>query len=95
MHLHKDYFLIYLCALLRSIGVSLIAVVIGIYWAKQGFSVSHIGVLTTLGLMGGAVATLAVSFWADQIGRKNFLLILSFLSLLGAFVLILKLTNEI
>ena len=72
-------------------GVSLTGVVIAIYWAKLGFSAPHIGILTTFGLLGGAAATLAMSFWADSLGRRNSLLLLALFSIGGAVALMLKL----
>lgn len=77
-----DLRVIYAAALLRSTGVGLTGVLLGVYLSRAGFSASQIGVVITAGLAGLAMATAAISFRADRLGRRRVLIAIS---LLGAF----------
>jgi len=81
----RDRIIISFAAFLRSFGVGLMAVVLGIYLSRQGFSAFRIGALIAAGLTGSALATATVGFAADRIGRKRFLFTLSILAALGGF----------
>ena len=83
----RDQFIINLAGFLRSLGVGLMGVVLGIYLSRIGFSAFRIGVVVATGLAGSTVATTVVGFAADRIGRKRFLLILSILTALGGLAL--------
>ena len=80
---HRDRFIINTAAFLRSFGVGLMGVVLGIYLSRAGYSAFRIGVVVAIGLAGSAVATTFVGVAADRIGRKRFLATLSLLSALG------------
>jgi MFS family permease len=84
---HRDLVVINVAAFLRSLGVGLMGVVMGIYLSRIGFSAFRIGAVVATGLAGSAVATTAVGFVADRVGRKRFLVLLSILSALGGLVL--------
>ena len=84
---HRDLVVINLAAFLRSLGVGLMGVVLGIYLSRIGFSAFRIGAVVAIGLAGSAVATTVVGFAADRIGRKHFLIILSILTVLGGLAL--------
>ncbi len=62
-------------------------VVLGIYLFRAGLSSFRIGLIIAAGLAGSAVATMLVSFAADRLGRRRFLVLLSLLSALGGFAL--------
>ena len=80
---HSSLFLIYSAAFLRSLGIGLTGVILGVYVARAGFSATIIGFVISAGLAGSAVATLLVSMRADQLGRRLTLIGLSILSALG------------
>ena len=90
MIFQKDFLFIYGAGLVRSMGVSLIGTVVAIYWATVGFNSAQIGILVTLGLAGGTLATFCVSFFADKWGRRRMLLTLSFFSCAGGIFLALN-----
>jgi MFS family permease len=74
---------IYAAALLRSTGVGLTGVLLGVYLSRAGFSATRIGLVITAGLAGLALATAAVSLLADQLGRRRVLVAISLLAALG------------
>ncbi len=74
---------IYGAALLRSTGVGLTGVLLGVYLSRAGFSASRIGVVITAGLAGLALATATVSLFADRLGRRRVLVGISILASLG------------
>src|SRR5947207_8792 len=86
----RDQAVINLAGFLRSFGVGLMGVVLGIYLSRLGFSPLQIGFVIGVGLAGSAAATTVVSFAADRIGRKRSLLILSGLSAIGGLALALS-----
>jgi len=65
---------------LRSFGVGLMGVVLGIYLFCTGLSSLEIGLVIAVGLAGSALATVLVSLIADRVGRRSFFLLLSLLS---------------
>ncbi|MBI4481363.1 MAG: MFS transporter [Acidobacteria bacterium] len=81
--LHRDRSLIYGAALLRSTGVGLIGVLLGIYLGQLGVNPGRIGIVIALGMAGGAAATLLVTFGADRLGRRRTLATLAILSAAG------------
>ncbi len=90
MIFQKDFLFIYAAALLRALGVSIVGTVVAIYWATVGFSSAQIGILVSLGLAGGTLATFCVSLFADKFGRRRMLLLLSMLSVLGGVFIALN-----
>lgn len=68
-------------------GVGMTGVALGIYLFHAGFSSFRIGLVIGVGLVGSALATVAVSFAADRFGRRRSLLVLSALSGLGGVAL--------
>src|SRR5438132_3309395 len=85
-----DLALVNAAGFLRSLGVGLLGVVLGIYLFRLGLSSLAIGLVVATGLAGSALATIAVSFAADRLGRKNSLLCLSLLSTMGGLALALS-----
>ena len=89
MRLRKDLVLINAAAFLRSFSFGLTGVVLGIYLFRVGLSSSNIGTVIGSGLLGSAVATVAVTTQADRVGRRRTLVVLSFLGATGAVALVL------
>ncbi len=89
-HPHRDLVLINVAGFVRSLGVGLTGVVMGIYLFRVGLSSFSIGLVIAAGLAGSALATVLVSFAADRLGRKHSLLALSLLSAVGGLALALS-----
>src|SRR5262249_47566032 len=83
----RDQLIINAAAILRSLGVGLMGVVLGVYLSRIGFSPSRIGAVVAAGLAGSAKATQVGGFARGRVGRKGFLLVLSVLSSLGGLAL--------
>jgi MFS family permease len=79
-HTTRDPALINAAGFLRSFGVGMMGVVLGIYLFRTGLTSFAIGLVIAVGLAGTAVATVLASLIADRVGRRPFLLILSLLS---------------
>jgi MFS family permease len=79
-HRTRDLALINAAGFLRSFGVGLMGVVLGIYLSRMGLTSLAIGSVIAVGLAGAALATVLVSLVADRVGRRSFLVILSLLS---------------
>ena len=90
MPLPKDLLLINLAGFLRSLGVGLTGVVLGVYLFRVGLSSSGIGLVIGTGLAGTAAATLVASLRADRFGRRRTLVILSLLGTIGGLGLALS-----
>src|SRR5215831_3713358 len=89
-HPKRDLALINTAGFLRSFGVGLMGVVLGIYLFRSGFSSRAIGLIVALGLAGSASATLLMTIVADRVGRKWFLVLLSLLSAVAGIALALS-----
>jgi MFS family permease len=85
-----DLALINAAGFLRSFGVGLIGVVLGIYLSRTGLTSVVIGFIIAVGLAGSALATIVMSLAADRVGRKRFLILLSLLSSIGGIALALS-----
>jgi MFS family permease len=79
MSLSRNLLLIYSASFLRSLGVGLTGVILGIYLSRASFSATRIGVVIAAGLAGTALATLAVGLRGDRLGRRRTLVGLSLL----------------
>ncbi len=66
MGVKRDLVLICGAALLRSFGIGLLGVLLGIYLFHDGASSAEIGLVIATGLAGGAVATAMVSLRGDS-----------------------------
>jgi MFS family permease len=89
-HSQPDLVLINAAGFLRSVGVGLIGVVLGIYLSRTGLTSVVIGFIIAVGLAGSALATIVMSLAADRVGRKRFLILLSLLSTIGGIALALS-----
>ena len=86
--LPRTLLLIYLAAWLRSFGIGLLGVVLGVFLYREGFSSTVIGLVIAAGLAGAATATVFVTFKADRMGRRHTLAALALLAALGTLPLI-------
>src|SRR5215471_15298879 len=84
----RDMILIWMAAALRSFGIGLMGVVLGVFLYRVGFSSAAIGVVIAAGLAGAAAATAAVTLRADPLGRRNTLFLLALLTAAGAVPLL-------
>jgi MFS family permease len=83
----RNLALIFSAAWLRSFGIGLVGVVLGVFLYREGFSSTSIGLVIAAGLAGAAVATVFVTLRADHMGRRPTLFFLGVLSALGALPL--------
>src|SRR6266704_1782213 len=83
----RDLAVIRTAAFLRSFGVGLLGVILGIYLFRTGRSSLTVGFVVGTGLAGSATATAVMSFAADRLGRKRSLLVLSSLTAIGGLAL--------
>jgi MFS family permease len=84
----RDMVLIWGAAALRSFGIGLMGVVLGVFLYREGFSSVAIGVVIAAGLAGAAVATAAVTLQADRLGRRKMLFLLALLTAAGSIPLL-------
>lgn len=83
MKVERNLKVIYAAALLRSLGIGLIGVVLGVYLSRIGFSALQIGCVIGGGLAGAAIGMAITSFHGDRIGRRRTLMVLALLSTAG------------
>lgn len=88
-HPRRDLAVINVAGFLRSFGVGLMGVVLGIYLFRCGFSSVAIGFMIAVGLAGSACATVVMTLAADRVGRKWFVVLLSLLGAVGGVALAL------
>lgn len=88
----RNLAIIYCAAWLRSFGIGLLGVVLGVFLFRRGFSSGAIGVVIAAGLAGAAAATVFMTWRADLFGRRRTLVVLSLLAALGAAALIFHLS---
>lgn len=84
----RNLAIIYIAAWLRSFGIGLLGVVLGVYLFREGFSSTAIGLVIAAGIAGSAAGTVFITFRADSLGRRRTLCLLSLLSAVGAIPLI-------
>ncbi len=78
-----DRYLVFGCAGLRALAISLSSIMLALYLSSLDFSVSQIAVVISLGLAGCALGTLLASFCADHFGRRKTLALVGILMALG------------
>ncbi len=87
MRLSRSLFLIYVAGFLRSLGVGLLGVILGVYLSRAGIGATNIGVLVGAGLLGACAATGMVTWAAARVGYRTSLVTLSLLAAVGGFAL--------
>jgi MFS family permease len=81
--LSRELLLIYLAAFVRSFGIGLLGVVLGVYLFRAGFDSTYIGFVLAAGLAGGTAATALVGMHGDRLGRRRTLCWLPILACIG------------
>ncbi len=85
-----DRRILYATAFLRSLGTSLVGVLLGLYLAKLGFDAAQVGVVVGAGLAGAAVAALGVTVAGDRLGRRPSLVALALAGAAGTSLVCLS-----
>lgn len=78
---------LYLAVLSRSLATGLIGVLLGVHLAALELPATTVGLVIGLGLAGAALATTLVTFFADRIGHRRCLLLITVLTVVGAVAL--------
>ncbi|MGB9120626.1 MAG: MFS transporter, partial [Candidatus Angelobacter sp.] len=84
----RNLAIIYVAAWMRSFGIGLLGVVLGVFLYREGFSSTAIGLVIAAGLAGAATGTVFITFKADHLGRRRTLFALSLLTAAGSLPLI-------
>src|SRR5215831_11157062 len=87
----RNLALIYIAAWMRSFGIGLLGVVLGVFLYRQGYSSTTIGLVIASGLAGSAAGTVFIAFKADSLGRRRMLFCFSLLTSVGVLPLIFHL----
>jgi MFS family permease len=87
----RNLSIIYIAAWMRSFGIGLLGVVLGVFLYREGYSSTAIGLVIAAGLAGAATGTVFITFKADRLGRRRTLFVLSLLTALGSLPLIFHL----
>ncbi len=85
----RDRRILYATALLRSLGTSLVGVLLGLYLASLRFDAATVGLVVGGGLAGAALAALLVTFVGDRVGRRRALVLLAVLGAAGTLLAVL------
>ena len=79
----RDRSLLYAAAFARATGVGMSGVLVGLYAAGLGLKATGVGAVISAGLLGVALGTLAVTLYAERLGRTRCLIALALLSAAG------------
>src|SRR5438093_6019587 len=79
----RDRGLLYVAAFARATGVGMSGVLVGLYAAELGLSAPGVGAVISAGLLGVALGTLAVTLYAERLGRTRCLAALAVLAAIG------------
>ncbi len=79
---------LFAAAFLRALAIGLMAVLIGLYTARLGFSAAQVGAVLSAALWGAALAALLVLAAGHRFAQRSALVALSTLPALGAAVLL-------
>jgi len=82
----RDRRILYTGAFFRSLGTSLIGVLLGIYLAKLQLDPAQVGLVIGVGLAGAAAAALLVTLAGDRLGRRKVLVALAITGAAGTIV---------
>jgi MFS family permease len=80
--------ILYAAAFLRALAIGMMAVLIGLYCAKLGFSATQIGVVLSAALWGAALATLLTMLAGSRFTERSLLVTLAGLPVLGCALLL-------
>ncbi len=81
--MNRDGKLLLVARGVRSFGYGLLTALMFIYLSEVGFSDPMVGAVLSATLLGSAAFTVFVSVYADRLGRKRLLIVLSFLMALS------------
>ncbi|MCC7531323.1 MAG: MFS transporter [Candidatus Melainabacteria bacterium] len=87
-HQVRDRVLIISAAFLRSIAISMMAVLLGLYLTQLKFDTREIGWVVSAGLAGATVSVVFVTIFSNRCNRRLVLCLMAWLSGLGATLLI-------
>jgi len=87
----RNLSIIYIAAWMRSFGIGLLGVVLGVFLYREGYSSTAIGLVIAAGLAGAATGTVFITFKADRLGRRRTLFVVSLLTAAGSLPLIFHL----
>jgi len=79
----RDRSLLYAAAFARATGVGMSGVLVGLYAAGLGLKATGVGAVISAGLLGVALGTLAVTLYAERLGRTRCLIALALMSAAG------------
>ena len=80
--------ILYAAAFLRALAIGMMAVLIGLYCAKLGFSATQIGVVLSAALWGAAAATLLTMLAGNRFSERGMLVALAGLPVAGCALLL-------
>lgn len=80
--------ILYAAAFLRALAIGMMAVLIGLYCARLGFSAAHIGVVLSAALWGAAAAALLTMLAGSRYPERTLLVVLAGLPVLGCAMLL-------
>ncbi|MCW5593072.1 MAG: MFS transporter [Burkholderiales bacterium] len=80
--------ILYAAAFLRALAIGMMAVLIGLYCAKLGFTAVQIGAVLSAALWGAALATLATMLAGTRLAERSLLVALCALPVLGCALLL-------
>jgi MFS family permease len=84
----RDRGWLYFAVFVRSLATGMIGVLLGIYLSELKLGTDAIGVIVGIGLGGAALATLFATLYANVVGHRKTLLLISLASFAGAALLI-------
>jgi MFS family permease len=87
MRLSRPLLVIYVAGFLRSLGVGLLGVILGVYLSRIGVSSMRIGFVIGAGLLGACAATAVVARAGGRVGYRSSLITLSLLAAVGGVAL--------
>ncbi len=80
--------ILYAAAFLRALAIGMMAVLIGLYCARLGFSAAQIGIVLSSALWGAALATLLTMLAGTRVSERGLLVALTGLPVLGCALLL-------
>jgi MFS family permease len=80
--------ILYAAAFLRALAIGLMAILIGLYCARLGFSATQIGIVLSAALWGSAFAAFLILWLGPRLPERTWLVALAGLPILGAAVLL-------
>jgi MFS family permease len=84
--LERDGRLLLAAKMVRMFAYGFLSVILAIYLKLIGFDDFLIGLILTITLLNSVIFTLVVSFYADKIGRRKFLLLYAALMSVSGFI---------